>query len=451
MSIQSLSTTSGMRHNGLRNRIAILALITVGLFALTALSLSRLYIGAQQAQSDIALAMRQVSEVTWRVKNLEMWLRVATAGPIAADPASPTGNVPGNDPGHDPGHDHRALAFAYGDAMAMNGIDHLDSVLGDRSLKALARISRALQARVDDLKTPATAMEQNRMLNDVAILVKDVGNLNFETIANLLTNNRRILSQGFMVTAAASISSLLMLLLLWRSQHRLVQQKQESERTELELLGAMASGFAHTTQNVLWSLRESLKSVAAVPELDKNHRQHISRAIGDINELSALNSSLTNAAQGRSTYIEQKPLREIFDVVLRRDDPDIVIDPGHMQPENTDQPAPFSALIYIISELIGNARDAIRLVPDGHINFAFRDRRSVLEFQISDTGTGMTTTVQTNCLKPFFTTKDNADGHCGFGLHAINRMIASRGGTMTIHSAEGRGTDIIFTIPKARL
>ena len=80
-------------------RIRVLSLAAMALIALTLLSMARLYVGAQSSQANIALAMRQVSEVAWRVKDLEMWTRLSVS-----------------EAGTDGGSPDRAAAFALSNA-----------------------------------------------------------------------------------------------------------------------------------------------------------------------------------------------------------------------------------------------------------------------------------------------------------------------------------------------
>jgi len=76
-----------------------------------------------------------------------------------------------------------------------------------------------------------------------------------------------------------------------------------------------------------------------------------------------------------------------------------------------------------------------------------RDRKSIV-INVEDTGAGMSVSVADNCLSPFFTTKPESSGHCGFGLHSIARLISGMDGNLKITSKENVGTRISITIPR---
>jgi signal transduction histidine kinase len=70
-----------------------------------------------------------------------------------------------------------------------------------------------------------------------------------------------------------------------------------------------------------------------------------------------------------------------------------------------------------------------------------RPRVSV-EFQ--DTGKGMDSAVVSRVFDPFFTTKPSGTG---LGLSISHELVRAHGGDIKIDSQEGRGTNVMITIP----
>ena len=64
-----------------------------------------------------------------------------------------------------------------------------------------------------------------------------------------------------------------------------------------------------------------------------------------------------------------------------------------------------------------------------------------------DTGIGMPKEVIARIFEPFFTTKDVGEG-TGLGMSIVHKIIESHGGHIDIESEVGKGTKIIFTLPK---
>ena len=88
------------------------------------------------------------------------------------------------------------------------------------------------------------------------------------------------------------------------------------------------------------------------------------------------------------------------------------------------------------TNLIENAIDA--MAGQGTLTITTRSSGDGVVVEIGDTGPGMSSAVQANAFKPFFTTKDVGKG-TGLGLDISRRIITERhGGEITIESRPGR-------------
>ena len=104
-----------------------------------------------------------------------------------------------------------------------------------------------------------------------------------------------------------------------------------------------------------------------------------------------------------------------------------------------------SALREVLTNLIFNAVDAM---PEGgcvSLETAIENERAIL--RLSDTGTGMTENVRQRCLEPFFSTK--GERGTGLGLSMVYGIIQRHRGEMQIHSALGKGTTFVVSLPLA--
>jgi len=64
--------------------------------------------------------------------------------------------------------------------------------------------------------------------------------------------------------------------------------------------------------------------------------------------------------------------------------------------------------------------------------------------KVADNGPGMSEELQKRVLEPFETTKPQGTG---LGLFIAVRIVKEHGGTLELHSKEGRGTTFIMTFP----
>jgi PAS domain S-box-containing protein len=71
-----------------------------------------------------------------------------------------------------------------------------------------------------------------------------------------------------------------------------------------------------------------------------------------------------------------------------------------------------------------------------------------VQFDVSDTGTGIEPAVLQRVFEPFFTTKDFGSGS-GLGLSMVYGFVRQSGGNIRIRSTPGRGTHVRFVLPTA--
>jgi signal transduction histidine kinase len=109
----------------------------------------------------------------------------------------------------------------------------------------------------------------------------------------------------------------------------------------------------------------------------------------------------------------------------------------------------------VILNLIVNAAHAIaEVVKDsgrkGRILISTRQKESVLEISIADTGAGIPEGIQSRIFDPFFTTKPVGKG-TGQGLAIAHTVIVQKHkGTLRFESEVGRGTTFLIELPLVR-
>jgi signal transduction histidine kinase len=70
----------------------------------------------------------------------------------------------------------------------------------------------------------------------------------------------------------------------------------------------------------------------------------------------------------------------------------------------------------------------------------------VLELRVTDTGHGMNLQTQGRVFEPFFTTREVGEGS-GLGLSIVHGILASMGGTISVASTLGAGTEFVVELP----
>lgn len=93
----------------------------------------------------------------------------------------------------------------------------------------------------------------------------------------------------------------------------------------------------------------------------------------------------------------------------------------------------------------GNNELILRTARTRNTN-AKREESDELQIHVTDTGPGIPPDVIKKVFQPYFS---NKRGGTGLGLPTTRRLVEEHGGTLTVHSDPGRGTDFIITLPSA--
>jgi len=239
--------------------------------------------------------------------------------------------------------------------------------------------------------------------------------------------------------------------------HRLAQAEldrvaADSDRSQrLESLGQMAGGIAHDFNNLLAvilnytslladgiedpAMGADLAEIRAAAERAASlTRQLLTFARSDVMRVEVID--LNDVVRGVASMLE----RTIGDRITFR----FEVSPGLLVVL-----ADRNQLEQVVLNLALNARDA--MPEGGTLEITTGDHRSGgapprVELRVSDTGVGMTPEVRARAFEPFFTTKALGQG-TGLGLATVHGIVTRSGGTISISSAPGSGTELCVLLP----
>ncbi|HYC78496.1 MAG TPA: response regulator [Planctomycetota bacterium] len=226
---------------------------------------------------------------------------------------------------------------------------------------------------------------------------------------------------------------------------------------KMESVGRLAGGVAHDFNNLLtvimgsgWQLLEALppetESARSAGDIVKAAdraaalvRQILvfSRRDGDAPKLIDV-----NALVDEHSKMLVRLLGENVRLKVRLDPTagSVRADPGRLE--------------QILMNLAVNARDAM---PDGGtLEIAVRrredevegTRRAFVAVLVSDTGTGIPSSVLPHIFEPFFTTKPQGKG-TGLGLSTVYALATQMGGSIDVRTEPGRGSVFTVLLPEA--
>ena len=121
-----------------------------------------------------------------------------------------------------------------------------------------------------------------------------------------------------------------------------------------------------------------------------------------------------------------------------------------IDPESDKVDADYRGLMQVLLNLLSNA---IRFTPQaGQITITAAPMRHGVAIGVKDTGTGIPEHLLSKVTQPFFSHSDDGAGRfdqrgTGLGLSIVARLIDLHGGTLTINSQYGNGTEVICVLP----
>lgn len=230
------------------------------------------------------------------------------------------------------------------------------------------------------------------------------------------------------------------------------------ERDRLATLGEMSAGLAHEIRNPLAAIK------GAAQELDpqepaEDDAELLEIIVDEVNRLNTVVSSFLDYARPfrgtfsainpnecvkRSVHLMQRGLGEEITVEL---------DLAENLPDMNGDAEQFQQ---VLINLILNASEAMerkgtievstRAADDRHDSalLGLRGEVSFVEIRVRDYGPGIPREIRDNLFIPFFTTKQRGTG---LGLPLCQRIVQHHGGSVEVHSVEGRGATFVVRLP----
>jgi signal transduction histidine kinase len=232
----------------------------------------------------------------------------------------------------------------------------------------------------------------------------------------------------------------------------LEEAQEEIIRNErLATIGETVAGLAHYIKNILTGLRGGMYMVNVGLDKDKPQMLRegwgvVSRNVERVSEL--VMDLLTYSKDRKPEPTDCNPKEIVSDVLeLLKDyasehrvelatelDPDI--EHAHLDK---------SGIHRVLLNLVSNAIDACIFDPDTDKTWQVtvgtrleEEEETVLVFEVSDNGVGMTEEVQEKLFSRFFSTKEGRG--TGLGLLITQKIVEEHGGEVKVTSASGKGT-----------
>jgi signal transduction histidine kinase/uncharacterized membrane-anchored protein YhcB (DUF1043 family) len=232
-------------------------------------------------------------------------------------------------------------------------------------------------------------------------------------------------------------------------------QREAAQRERLSSLGRLSTVVAHEIRNPLMIIRTALRTL----KQGTGHSPEMDAAIADIDgEVTRLNRIVTEVLDfARPIKFDLAPvdINALCEDAVRAvasEEPGVAAHldlDRQLEPIVTDGERIRLALV----NLLANARQAVLARPEGSRNggrpIDVITRNSTpgrVSIEVRDQGVGIAADDLGRVFDPFFTTRRTGTG---LGLAITRRIIEGLGGTITVSSHAGQGTDVRIELPVA--
>lgn len=229
--------------------------------------------------------------------------------------------------------------------------------------------------------------------------------------------------------------------------HRL-HQTQISRAEHFATLGELAAGLAHEIRNPLAGIAGVIEIVSRDLPPESAARSVIKDAKEETLQINRILTELLEIARPKPPQFQVKDLASTVEhaVMFARQQAVtkrimVELDKGDQLPAVDHDP---NQINQVLLNLLLNAIQAMD--KPGSIFVTLRQDKETVFITVADQGKGIPPEVLPNIFRPFFTTK----GHgTGLGLSLARRIVEAHGGSITVRSEVGKGTQFAIRLPVA--
>jgi two-component system sensor histidine kinase PilS (NtrC family) len=219
-------------------------------------------------------------------------------------------------------------------------------------------------------------------------------------------------------------------------------------KDRMAAVGEMAAGLAHEIGNPLAAISGSVQMLAGSTGNEAAQRRLVEILLKESQRLDRTIKGFLRFARPKERspipFDIARLLAENFELLANSAE----VSPGHTLEIDLDPPtAHLLGDPDQVSQIFWNlARNALRAMPDGGtLRVAGSLGRESYQFQVIDTGRGMSEEQRANLFHPF---RSFFDGGTGIGMAIVYRIVQEHGGRLHVDSRPGGGTTITVELPR---
>jgi signal transduction histidine kinase len=215
---------------------------------------------------------------------------------------------------------------------------------------------------------------------------------------------------------------------------------------KLALTGRMTSVIAHEINNPLEAIGNLLYLLSARIDVDSESHSYVQLIESELLRISGITKQTLRWSAEGSQKAEYGTVGPILNDVLRLYAGKIRNKEITLNVEGGQSARFFgqgSQITQVVANLISNAIQAVPLRGKIWVNAS--EDGEMMSIVVRDNGHGMDRETLRHVFQPFFTTKGDLGN--GLGLYISKEIIERHGGSLTVHSELGKGTEFAVRLP----
>jgi len=265
-------------------------------------------------------------------------------------------------------------------------------------------------------------------------------------------HRRNEAEEKFLLVIADTLAGIFRHHRIEKEKDRLLEKLANSEK--MAALGRLTSNFTHEIRNPLMAIGGLAKRLAKKMDRNPEQMNYVERIVAQVARLEVLVKNLVAFSRSYSVPMAKHDPREIIASLLSKFSERCRLQSVAVETSLAEVPMVHmdrELMEMILENFIVNALDA--MPQGGMLQFATLVQpaagRDFILIRVKDTGTGISVENLPLIFEPLFTTKIGGE-RPGLGLASSKKIVEAHGGTLTVKSEPGSGTEVTLALPEER-
>lgn len=258
----------------------------------------------------------------------------------------------------------------------------------------------------------------------------------------------------YLLAVAAVSAVAAFLYILYRTRGKGVSRRTENGSSPPPYLDSLALGLAHEIRNPLSVLNVNLQLLEEEICDNTNGRgETIKKRVRglhrEVQRLEEVVSDFLRFAHEERPRLEEHDVNRVVDEVVDFVAPEAR--KNNVVVERRYEPAlpPLRLDVNLIKQaLLNMIINAQQAMPEGgRISIRTAQKNGCIQIEVADTGIGIPGSEFDKIFEVYYSTRKNGTG---LGLPTVKRIVEEHGGTITVESEKGKGSNFIVRLPLGR-